>query len=426
MLFLYTILITCLAIVLSPILACMAVFNQRGMKHRLGLQPLIPENNTRPVVWFHAASMGEVVGMAMVVHRFVHAYPEYQVFVTTMTATGLEYARQHIPETRDCHLLPLDVPFIVKRFFKRLRPVAVILLEGELWPSLLAGADRYGCPSVLINARMSDLSYPRNQYVKPLFRAILRRLTVIGTQSPLDAERYIEFGAEPNQVVVTGNVKFDQATASSLPDRGTVRKMLGLSDDDLVIMAGCPRPVSEENAVLQACKVVHDRYPDCKIIWAPRHLERIPDVENRLTEAGLPYLLRSRLDHQISMAATVLILDTMGELATLYAAADMAFVGATIVPLGGHNVLEPAACGIPVLFGPHTENVRASAEALLRSGGGRGVKNGDELAEAWMMLIAQPDRRKEMGAAAKEAVHAGNGALDRTMALLEERLFGDR
>jgi 3-deoxy-D-manno-octulosonic-acid transferase len=423
---LYSILITCLAMVLSPILVSLAAVNRRGMRQRLGLQKLIRENDKRPLVWFHAASMGEVIGMAAVVDRFVQTYPHYQVFVTTMTTTGLAYAKQHIPDARDCHLLPLDVPIIMGRFFKRLNPIALILLEGELWPSLLAKASQYNCLTVLINARMSDRSYPRNRYVKPLFRAMLRRLVAIGVQSPLDGARYIEFGASSRQVVVTGNVKFDQAATTPLPDRRTIRSTLGFSEHDIVIMASCPRPVEEEKAVLQACQAILGEHPACKFIWSPRHLERIPDVEDMLTKVGLTYEFRSQRNSQIPLTASVLILDTMGELAALYAATDIAFVGATLVPLGGHNVLEPAACGIPVLFGPHTENVRTSAEALLRSGGGQVVQNGADLADAILRLIAEPDRRKEMGTAARAAVHAGNHALDRTMALLDERLFQDR
>lgn len=421
---LYRIFITLLALILSPVLLVMAVFNLRGMRQRLGFSQLLPVNDPKPVVWFHAASMGEVVGMAAVVHRFVENHPTYRIFVTTMTATGLTYAERHIPEAAALHLLPVDIPYIINRFFRRLNPVALILLEGELWPSLLAGAEKQGCPAVLINARMSDRSYPRNKFVRPLFRAMIQRVRVIGVQSALDAERYIEFGATPDQVKITGNVKFDQVPDADTPDRRTVRRTLMISDDTPIIMAGCPRPVEEEHAVLEACRLVKSKYPNCTVIWAPRHLERVSAVEKMLTDAGLTWRLKSRSDHP-STTADVLILDTMGELAEMYAAVDMAFVGATLVPLGGHNLLEPAMHGVPVLFGPHTENVRPSAEALLHTGGGRVIQSGRELAEAWISLLENPADREKMGTAAREAVQAAGGALDRTMDLLEKQIFND-
>ena len=378
MVFVYTLLYSTLTVLLSPVLACLSILDRYGMRQRLGQRPLISDGENRPVVWFHCASVGEATGLAAVIEGFAERHPGFEVLVTTMTETGLAYARKHVPRGRYFGLAPLDAPFIVRRVFRRVRPRALVLLEGELWPGMLRAAAAHDCPVALVNGRMSDRSLSRNRFVKPLFRSMLRRLAVVGVQHALDGERFIAFGADPVRVRVTGNVKFDLAAGQQGPGREALRRELGLSASEPVIMAGCPRPVEEERAVLAAFVRVRERYPEVKMIWAPRHLQRVPSAEQMLKAAGLGFAHRTRLcgpggtgdpggagagDPDRSAVpdgpggtgpgpADVIILDTMGELASMYAAADLAFVGATLVPLGGHNLLEPAACGIPVLFGP--------------------------------------------------------------------------
>ena len=415
MVFVYTLLYSALTVLLSPVLACLSILDRYGMRQRLGQRPLVPDGENRPVVWFHCASVGEATGLAAVIEGFAKRHPGIQVLVTTMTETGLAYVRQHVPRARYFGLAPLDAPFIVRRVFRQVRPRALVLLEGELWPGMLGAAAAHDCPVALVNGRMSDRSLARNRFVKPLFRHMMRRLAVMGVQHALDGERFITFGADPGRVRVTGNVKFDLAAEQKGPGREALRRELGLSASEPVIMAGCPRPVEEERAVLAAFVRVRERYPEAKMIWAPRHLQRIPPAEQMMKAAGLRFALRTHLGGP----ADVIILDTMGELAAMYAAADMAFVGATLVPLGGHNLLEPAACGIPVLFGPHTENVRASAAALLRTGGGMVVHDGDELAQHWLELLEDPGKRAQTGAAAGRAVLECAKAVDRTLDLVD-------
>lgn len=419
MIFIYTLLFTLLTVLLSPVLAILSVANRWGMRQRLAQRPLVHDSEKRPVVWFHCASVGEATGMATVIGGFVERHPGFAVLVTTMTETGLAYVRKHVPQAHATGLAPLDAPFIVRRVFERVRPRALILLEGELWPALLRAAAAHDCPVALVNGRMSDRSLARNRFVKPLFAEMLRMLSAVGVQHALDGERYVAFGADPARVRVTGNVKFDLAAGQDGPSRQQLRHDLGLPESVPVIMAGCPRPVEEERAVLAAFTRVHARHPEVKLIWAPRHLHRIPEVEKMLRGAGLAYAHRTRPATRDPAHSDVIILDTMGELANMYAAADMAFVGATLVPLGGHNVLEPAACGIPVLFGPHTENVRASAAALLHTGGGVVVGDGDELGRKWLELLEDPRKRAQTGAAARQAVGMRAKALDRTLDLVD-------
>lgn len=425
MLFLYLFFSTLIVLTLSPLLAAAAIADWRGMRDRLGIGLGNDDQDDRSLIWFHAASVGEVVGLARIVNTLLTASPARRTLVTTMTMTGLERARQLIPEASFHHLAPLDTPFVVHRFIRRFRPTALILVEGELWPALVRGADRAGCPIALVNARMSDRSYPRNRFIRPLLRSLLQRVDLLGAQTALDAERFVTFGAEPAKVVVTGNVKFDSATLGSTEERAIIRNRLGIAADRVVLLAGCPRPVFEERAVLEACLRVHTAHPDTLVIWAPRHLDRLPDVQRMLTDAGLTFVLRSHLTGVTPVTEPMILLDTMGELSALYRIADVAFVGATLVPLGGHNVFEPAVFGVPVVFGPHTENVRAAAEALLRFGAGTVVTNGSELAAAWLRLIENPEERRQMGQAAHQATRSDDGALARTMALLDE-LFSCR
>ena len=461
MTFIYTLLFSALTVLLSPILVFLSILDRLGMRQRLGQRPLVPDGGHRPVVWFHCASVGEASGLAAVIGAFAKRHPGFSVLVTTMTETGLAFAKKHVPQARFYGLAPLDAPFIVHRVFGRVRPRALILLEGELWPAMLNAAAAHDCPVALVNGRMSDRSLARNRFVKPLLRRMLGQLAAVGVQHALDGERLIAFGAVPERVRVTGNVKFDLAAEQAGPSREAARRSLGLSAAVPVIMAGCPRPVEEERAVLAAFSRVHERYPEVKLIWAPRHLNRISRVEQMLKAADLRFSHRTRLgrvdgagytggpggaddaghtgDASVQSGAggpggpggadgpdgpeseqfDVIILDTMGELASMYAAADMAFVGATLVPLGGHNLLEPAACAIPVLFGPHTENVRASAVALLRTGGGMVVHDGDELARKWLELLEHPQERAQTGAAAVRAVREKSMAVDRTLDLLD-------
>ncbi|MDE2847651.1 MAG: hypothetical protein OXO51_13140, partial [Gemmatimonadota bacterium] len=325
MVFVYTLLYSALTVLLSPVLACLSILDRYGMRQRLGKRPLVPDGENRPVVWFHCASVGEATGLAAVIDGFAKRHPDCQVLVTTMTETGLAYVRQHVPRARYFGLAPLDAPFIVRRVFRRVRPRALLLLEGELWPGMLGAAAAHGCPVALVNGRMSDRSLARNRFVKPLFRHMMRRLAVMGVQHALDGERFITFGADPSRVRVIGNVKFDLAAGQKGPGREALRRELGLSTSEPVIMAGCPRPMEEERAVLAAFVRVRERFPEAKMIWAPRHLQRIPPAEQMMKAAGLRTARRTRMGGHADSGGTspapadVIILDTMGELAVMYA-----------------------------------------------------------------------------------------------------------
>ena len=299
----------------------------------------------------------------------------------------------------------------------------LVLLEGELWPSMVSASRRAGCPIALINARMSDRSYPRNKWVRPLFRDMLLKIDIVGAQTQIDADRLVNFGLTTDKITVTGNIKSDQLADAHKKSRSELRRSLFLNESTPVFVAGCPRPAQEEKEVLLACEAMVNERPDLKILWAPRHLDRLPDVERMLSGVGLKWIRRTALRASGDRSATVILLDTIGELSDLYGAADVAFVGATLVPLGGHNLLEPASHGVPVLFGPNYQNVRKSADALLSSGGGREIRDGTELARVSLELLKDATMRREMGAAATAAVESGDGALKASLGLLQKYLI---
>lgn len=416
---LYAILMTVVPLLLAPILIVLAALDTWHLRRRLQTSPAVTGDPSQPLVWFHAASLGEVVGLKALVEAFRASYPDFRIAISTTTLTGLEHAKSSVQDPDALFLLPLDIPVLMNRILHHLQPAMLVLLEGELWPSMIAASKRYGCPIALVNARMSDRSYPRNKWVRPLFTDMLSKVDVAGAQTRIDADRLIAFGLPAERVTVTGNLKSDPAADACQRTRSELRRSLFLNDNTPVFIAGCPRPVEEEKEVLLACEALVNKKPDMKIIWAPRHLDRLPDAERMLSAAGLTWIRRTALRQDGDQSATVILVDTIGELSDLYGAADVAFVGATLVPLGGHNLLEPASHGVPVLFGPNYQNVRESALALLGSGGGREIRDGGELARVSLELLEDVALRKGMGAAASAAVASGDGALEATLDILQ-------
>ncbi len=416
---LYAVLMTVIPLCLSPLLIVAASLNRWHVRERLQTAPGLSGEPNAPVAWFHAASVGEVVGLISLVNAFHENYPEHRIVVSTTTPTGLEQAEASLSFLSASFLLPFDAPILMKHLVRHLAPKALVLLEGELWPSLVKAASEFGCPIAIVNARMSDRSYPRNKWVRGLFQDMLGRIAVAGAQSQLDLERYVEFGLPVDRISVTGNVKFDEAASTKGPSREAARLSLAVGDDQALFIAGCPRPELEEQEVLTACQILIGERPDVRILWAPRHLDRLPDLERMLAAAGIAWIRRGHLESSDIPHPTLVLLDTVGELSSLYAAADVAFVGATLIPLGGHNLSEPASKGVPVLFGPNIQNVRASAEALIDTGGGKMVQNGSDLAAACLEILDDGELRARMGQSARNALKSGHGALAHSMRMLE-------
>jgi 3-deoxy-D-manno-octulosonic-acid transferase len=298
---------------------------------------------------------------------------------------------------------------------ERIQPAFLVCMETELWPNLVRGLHARDVPVMIANGRLSDRSFRRYALVRSLLRSTLERIRIFAMQSDEDARRIVALGAPPARVVVTGNMKHD-ATAVAVETAEQWRQQIGLAPGRPLWIAGSTHP-GEEDAILEAHAAARGRFPDLALVLAPRHPERVDEVAATAAARRWPAIRRSQLTGVLA-PDTVVILDTVGELAGLYAAADVAFVGGSLVPHGGHNVIEAARLGKPVLFGPHVNNFREATALLIDGGGGLFVRDAGELADRLAALLADETLRARMGAAARRAISSRQGALRKTLDLI--------
>jgi len=372
-----------------------------------------------PAMWVHAVSVGEAIAAQALLDGLRRAYPALPLVVTTVTETGARVVRDRYAAVATHRFFPLDLPGAVGRTFRAIAPAFLVCMETELWPNVLRHARRRGVPVMIASGRLSDRSFGRYRLVKPLLRAMLDDVRVFAMQSQEDARRMIALGARPERVFVTGNVKHD-----ALPDAAGIvdlwRRLLALRPDQRVWIAGSTHR-GEDEAVLAAHRAARAEHPGLVLVLAPRHPERVAEVVDLVAARGFSAVRRSELPRG-AIGDAVIVLDTVGELAQLYAVADVVFVGGSLVAAGGHNMLEPALRRKPVLFGPHTENFREIAALLVESGGGLVVRHGAELAAEVRRLLADSALRDKLGAAGLEAAAARHGAVRATLELVERFL----
>jgi 3-deoxy-D-manno-octulosonic-acid transferase len=377
-----------------------------GASERLGAVSAPPGG-----VWVHGASVGEILAATRLVDHLREAHRP--VLTSTQTLGGRDVMRGARPEV-PCQLAPLDHPWCVERALARARPAALVLIETELWPCWIAAAERRGVPVVLVSGRVSDRSFARYRRVRPLVGRMLRRLHAIGARTPEDADRLRALGAPPERVTVTGDLKLDgeprpRAVARDL-DRALARVPL--------FVAGSIHP-GEERAALAALRATEDAGIRAALVLAPRHLLRAREVEGIARAEGRAVRRRTALGTAPLRPGEVLLLDTLGELASLYARADVAFVGGSLAPVGGHNVLEPVFCGRTVLYGPHIQNVARAVEILERCGAGRRIADGAELGRAAVELLADSGAARARGARGRAVLGRHRGSSERAARLVE-------
>ena len=390
----------------------------RNLAQRLGRlgHGLPPE----PRCWIHAVSVGEAAAAVPLVEGIRRRWPELGIVVTTITPTGARIVAERLAGTAVHRYFPIDLPGPVGRALDAARPRFFIAIETELWPNFLRALARRRVPAMIANGRISDRSFRRYHWVRGLMRRVLADVAVFAMQTEEDARRIIALGAPRERVVVTGNLKSDLLPEAS-PDDARWRERLGFGADARLWIAGSTHR-GEEALVLDAFAQARARCPQLALILAPRHPERTGEVEALIRERGLGAVRRSRLPGDAAPGAVV-ILDTVGELAALYALAEVVFVGGSLVPVGGHNVLEPAMRGKPVLTGPHTSNFREGVELLQRSGGGLVVKDGADLARELRRLLEDRDLARRMGEAARLAFAGRQGAVSATLDLVGRHLW---
>lgn len=364
----------------------------------------------------HAASLGEVNAASALVRRLLQRSPRRPVVLTTFTPTGSERARALFSGQVFHVYIPLDLPGAVRRFFDRLQPELVIVMETEIWPNLYHEARRRQLPLLLVNARISERSMRGYQRFHALAAQTLRQLSRIGAQTAADAARLAQLGADREVIRVTGNLKFDLKLPPSLHEQGqALRAAWGAHRP--VLIAGSTHE-GDEIILLQAFRGLLTSSPRALLVLVPRHPERFGRAAQLARDAGLRVRLRSE---GINCPATTqcFVVDVMGELPTFYAAGDVAFVGGSLAPVGGHNVLEPAALGKPVVVGPHTANFKDITAELVRREAALRVRGKADLEAALKRLFREPDLRDRMGRAGERIVQSGQGALQRTLDLID-------
>jgi 3-deoxy-D-manno-octulosonic-acid transferase len=371
--------------------------------------------NSAPAIWLHAVSLGEMSAAAPLVRALRSRYPENPLVLTCGTPTGRARARALFGDTLDVRFLPYDTPGAVARFLDRVRPRLAIIMETELWPNLFKECERRGVPLVLASARLSAKSVSRYRRLGRLFRGIFSASSLIAAQTALDAERFVAIGAQSARTHVMGNIKFDMELSAGVIDQG--RELRASFGARPTWIAGSTH-AGEEEQVLTAHEELRG---STLLILVPRHPDRFQAVAELLSSRGVRFTRRSS-GVPPDVATQVVLVDSVGELASFYASADVAFVGGSLVPIGGHNLLEPASLGLPVLTGPYQSNGQDIARLMLQQGAAVQVADRHELAAALTRLLADADERQRIGAIGRHIVESNRGSVARLLELIEPLL----
>ncbi|MGB0063663.1 MAG: 3-deoxy-D-manno-octulosonic acid transferase [Terracidiphilus sp.] len=396
---------------------------REGLRERLGRVPerLLSRADAarRPLIWVHAVSVGEVLAVTQLVKTLDAALPDFFVAVSTTTGTGQALARERFGADRVFYC-PLDLPWAVRAYLRALKPRLLVLAETEFWPNLLDDCYRFGIPVAVVNARISDRSWPRYRRLRRWWAPFLNRLSRVMAQSEVDAERLLAIGCDPARVAVTGNLKFDVRAAE---EAEATRHLKKASPGLRLVVAGSTLE-GEEAALLEAWPQLLTVDPQLAMVIAPRHPERFAAVAALLERSGHGWTRRSAWNARPDEAlrpGEIVLLDTIGELASVYSLASVAFVGGSLVPAGGHNPLEPAQFGVSIVMGPHYANF-AAITASLREHDALRVAATEDLAAVLIELLCNRPAAEAMGARAREVFERQAGATERCGAAIRELL----
>lgn len=414
---LYNIIFTLLFVFYFPLLVLKGKWHP-GFKMRLGF--LSPELKARlarkPNVWFHAVSVGEVLAVIGLIEKVRTAYPQYQIVLSTVTTTGYQLAAARLGENDLVIFAPLDLSFIVRRYIQAIHPQIYISAETEIWPNLFSALGRQHIPIVQVNGRISEKSFNNYSKIKFLLKGALPAVTMFCMQSPADAGRIRQLGVEPGKIMVTGNMKFDDAPPESGPSL-----VLNYQPHELVWVAGSTHP-GEEKIILAIFKSLQTEFPDLRLIIAPRHVERTAEVLGLITAAGLKPFRFSSLARQANPSYAVIVVDTIGHLRALYQLATVVFIGKSLTGRGGQNIIEPAFFAKPMIVGPNMQNFRnimalfQDAQAIVQ------VTNEAELGPAMQRLLHDPQLMRKIGASARQVIEKNRGATLKTHQIISQIL----
>jgi 3-deoxy-D-manno-octulosonic-acid transferase len=379
-----------------------------------------------PCVWFHGVSVGEIHLLRQVVTRFRQVHPNWQCVLSATTDTGLAEACKAFPDL-PVFYWPFDFSWAVHRALRRVNPTLVVLAEGELWPNFLIAAHKRGVPVAVINGRLSPRSLRNYQCLGPIVRPLLARIDLFAVQSEAYAGCFRALGAGPERVHITGSVKYDGVTADRRNGRTQeLGRLLSVRPGDVVWIAGSTQ-APEEGMALDIFHRARARYPELRLFLVPRQKERFDEVAAVCRRSGLPFVRRSDLRGPVDDREAVVLVDTIGELGALWGLADVAFVGGSLDGRrGGQNMIEPAAYGAAVLFGPHVWNFHETATRLLQAAAAIQVGDARALEQALERLLNAPAERLRLGTAAQELVRLQQGATERTIHCLDQLLARNR
>lgn len=383
---------------------------------RFGIKPA--PSADKPVIWVHAVSVGEVEAARPLIESLETQYPDHQILVTTMTPTGsARVTSLYGDKVLHCYL-PYDLPVAVSRFLKSARPELGIIMETELWPNLIHHAHKLDVPLVLANARLSGRSAAGYQKIGKLTRSMLQQFTLIAAQSQDDRQRFIGLGADKDRVHAVGNLKFEIALPASLSEEAeALRSIWG----NRPVFIAASTHEGEDEIILNASRQIRAEFPDLLLILVPRHPERFDKVAALSQRSGFK-ILRRRDNGMCSRDIQVLVVDTMGELPLFYGTSDIAFVGGSLVPRGGHNLLEPAALGRAVVIGPHYFNFSEISHQFLEAGAAIQIDGSETLADTVTDLLKNPQKRADMGQAGQNLIKQSQGASKRLLNLIKRHI----
>ncbi len=372
-------------------------------------------------IWIHAVSVGEVQAAAPLIRELAKRYPKHQILVTSVTPTGAARVDDLFGDTVARSYIPFEMPWAVNRFFASLNPEIALIMETEIWPNLYRGCGVRKIPLILVSARISPKSLSGYRRALPLFRETLSHGIIIAAQSEADADRFRSLGASSDRTWVIGNIKFDiELPETLITDGRRLRRQL-FGDRPVWIAASTHE--DEEQQTLAAHALLKERFPDLLLVLVPRHPERFREV-GKLVEQQEFQCVHRTAEEATDEGTDVFLVDTMGELPMFYAVSDVAFVGGSLVPVGGHNLLEPAALGLPVISGPHVFNAQEIADMFIERGASRVVHDFNELAASVGDLISNPDAATRIGEKGRDIVLKNRGSLSKLLGLLEP-LIGD-
>jgi 3-deoxy-D-manno-octulosonic-acid transferase len=420
----YSLLLSLGLIVLIPHFLFQALAHGKyisGLRQRLGS---VPPVNGKPVIWLHCVSVGETQAARPLAKRLKQQFPHHDLVVSTITLTGQNLARDVFRnQAASVFYFPFDWRWTVRRALKAVNPAVVLIMETELWPNFLRECNTQRIPVALVNGRISRQSFRRYRLIKFFLRRVLSSLSIAVMQSETDAERLKELGMASDRLFNAGNLKFDAELSSELSGKTDELRNRFAFDSSVPVILAASTHAPEEQIILESIQKLRNKLP-VRLMLAPRHPERFNEVAGLLQKSGLSWTRRTNPPNPNDADASVILLDTIGELPATYVLAQIVFVGGSIVDKGGHNVLEPAASGATVVTGAHTHNFHAIVElmneagALVQLPALEDAAASDELAYVFEKLLASPTEREELGRRAKELITANQGAADRTMQLI--------